>query len=95
MAAKGNPYENATAKPFFKTLKRKEVYVYDHRIVEEAQANLGRFIAEVYNAKWLNSSLNCLPPTAFGAVHANTGRSSLGRCLRSGVHYTALRPRRP
>lgn len=43
--------------------------------IEEVEANLGRFIAEVYNAKWLHSSLNCLPPTEFEAVHANTGRS--------------------
>ena len=62
MAATGNPYENATAESFFKTLKCEEVYLQQYRTVAEAEANIGRFIDEVYNAKRLHSSLGYRPP---------------------------------
>ena len=35
MAAVGNPYENAKAESFFKTLKREEVYLKEYRTFEE------------------------------------------------------------
>lgn len=65
MAAVGNPYENAKAESFFKTLKREEVYLNHYRTFDEAEANLHRFIAEVYNAKRLQSSLGYRPPIEF------------------------------
>lgn len=75
MAAVGNPYDNAKAEGFFKTLKREEVYLQDYRTFAEAEANLGRFIEAVYNAKRLPSSLGYLPPVEFEAAHAATGGS--------------------
>ncbi len=68
MAAVGNPYENAKAESFFKTLKREEVYLNDYRTFEEAEANLAHFIDEVYNVKRLHSSLGYRPPVEFEAV---------------------------
>lgn len=68
MAAAGNPYENATAESFFKTLKCEEVYLKDYRTFAEAAANLERFIAAVYNQKRLHSSLGYLPPAEFEAA---------------------------
>jgi putative transposase len=68
MAARGNPYENAQAESFFKTLKHEEVYRKDYRTVEAAAANLERFIAEVYNRKRLHSRLDYLPPVEFEAA---------------------------
>lgn len=74
MAAVGNPYDNAKAESFFKTLKREEVYLNHYRSLREAEANLGRFIGDVYNAKRLHSSLAYRPPSEFEAVHAAMAR---------------------
>lgn len=65
MSAKGNPYENAQAESFFKTLKWEEVYLNEYRDYFEAKANIGRFIEEVYNKKRLHSSIGYLSPTDF------------------------------
>lgn len=74
MAARGNPYENAKAESFFKTLKHEEVYLQEYRTFEEAEANLERFIAEVYNTKRLHSSLGYQPPVEFeAALNVNAG----------------------
>jgi transposase InsO family protein len=75
MAAVGNPYENAKAESFFKTLKVEEVYLKDYRGFEEAEENIGQFIEEVYNQKRLHSSLGYLPPVEFEAQHTLKARS--------------------
>jgi transposase InsO family protein len=69
MASVGNPYENAKAESFFRSLKMEEVYVKDYRSFEEAEHNIGEFIEEVYNKKRLHSSLGYLPPVEFEAIH--------------------------
>lgn len=70
MAAVGNPYENAKAESFFRTLKMEEVYLNDYQDFEEAEQNIGEFIEEVYNQKRLHSSLGYLTPVEFEARHA-------------------------
>jgi transposase InsO family protein len=75
MAASGNPYENAKAESFFKTLKREEVYLNEYRTFAEAEARLEHFIEDVYNVKRLHSSLGYLPPVEFEAALVDTGRS--------------------
>lgn len=75
MAAVGNPYANAKAESVFKTLKREEVYLNHYQTFQEAEANLGRFIADVYNAKRLHSSLGYRPPIEFETIHAAPVRS--------------------
>ena len=74
MAAVGNPYDNAKAESFFKTLKREEVYLNHYRTFQEAEENLGRFIADIYNAKRLHSSLGYRPPIEFEANYLATVR---------------------
>jgi len=74
MAAVGNPYENATAENFFKTLKREEVYLKEYRTFEDARANLAQCIDDVYNTKRLHSSLGYQPPAEF-ETPLMTGRS--------------------
>ena len=70
MAATANPYENAKAESFFRTLKMEEVYLKDYQTFEEAYENIGEFIEEVYNRKRLHSSLGYLPPVEFEAQYA-------------------------
>ena len=67
MSAVGNPYDNAKAESFFKTLKREEVHLNQYRTFGEAEANLDRFIADVYDAKRLHSSLGYRPPNEIEA----------------------------
>src|SRR5689334_21391875 len=69
MSATGNPYDNAKAESFFKTLKREEVYIKEYQTFSDAEANLGQFIEAVYNTKRLHSSLGYLPPAEFEAAH--------------------------
>jgi putative transposase len=75
MAAVGNPYENAKAESFFRTLKMEEVYLKEYKTFEDALQNIGEFIEEVYNEKRLHSSLGYLPPVEFEAIHATEAGS--------------------
>jgi transposase InsO family protein len=68
MSKAGCPYDNAKAESFFKTLKKEEVSLSQYRNFEEARANLGAFLDDVYNVKRLHSSLGYLPPTEFEAA---------------------------
>jgi putative transposase len=65
MSRTGNPYDNAKAESFMKTLKAEEVYLHRYRDQEEARASIQSFIEEVYNRKRLHSALGYLPPEAF------------------------------
>ncbi len=67
MSAKGNPYDNAKAESFFKTLKKEEVYLKEYQNFTEAKANIAPFIEAVYNHKRLHSALGYLPPAEFEA----------------------------
>src|SRR5256714_14211766 len=70
MSAVGNPYDNAKAESFFKTLKQEEVYLKQYQTFEEAESNIGQFIEDVYNTKRLHSSLGYVPPSEFEMAYA-------------------------
>ena len=65
MSRTGNPYDNAKAESFMKTLKSEEVYLRQYRDQDDARASIQQFIEEVYNRKRLHSSLGYLPPEDF------------------------------
>lgn len=68
MSRKGNPYDNAFAESFIKTLKCEEVYLNEYATFNDALENIDRFIEEVYNSKRLHSSIGYKSPINFEKV---------------------------
>ena len=65
MSRQGNPYDNAKAESFIKTLKMEEVYMYEYENIGEAYDRIGHFLEVVYNQKRLHSALGYVPPAEF------------------------------
>lgn len=62
-SAKGNPYHNAFAESFMKTLKQEEVYLANYGTYLDVLENLPSFIEEVYNEKRVHSGIDYLTPS--------------------------------
>lgn len=65
MSRAGNPYDNAYAESFMKTLKYEEVYRSEYADLADATASIAEFIEKIYNRKRLHSSLGYRPPVEF------------------------------
>jgi putative transposase len=77
MSAVGDPYDNAKAESFFKTLKREEVYLKQYQTFQEAEDNIRQFIEDVYHTKRLHSSLGYLPPSEYEEAYSSARETSL------------------
>jgi len=87
MSRVGNPYDNAQAESFMKTLKHEEVDGRSYRDLEEAREAIGRFIEEVYNRQRLHSALAYRPPTEFETnLHQ---LAAAARRPQAGAHPTS------
>jgi putative transposase len=67
MSRVGNPYDNAKAESFMKTLKAEEVNGKAYATPEQARRDIGAFIEDVYNTQRLHSALGYKPPVEFEA----------------------------
>jgi transposase InsO family protein len=68
MAAVGQAEENGYAERLMRTIKDEEVNLSDYRDFADAQAQIGRFLEEVYMTKRIHSSLGYLTPVEFEAA---------------------------
>jgi transposase InsO family protein len=67
MSRPGNPYDNAKAESFMKTLKVEEVNGKTYLNLEDARRQVGAFLETVYNTERLHSALGYKPPVEFEA----------------------------
>jgi putative transposase len=65
MSRPGNPYDNAKAESFMKTLKAEEVDGKRFRNIAHARRDIGFFIDTVYNTERLHSALGYSSPLEF------------------------------
>jgi putative transposase len=87
MAAVGNPYENAKAESFFRTLKMDEVYLKDYRTFEEAEQNIGEFIEEVLQREEIAPKSGLQPAGRIRGQVRPEGRSvDYGYWPEDGIH---------
>ncbi|MFO1081159.1 MAG: integrase core domain-containing protein [Reyranellaceae bacterium] len=94
MSRVGNPYDNAKAESFMKTLKAEEVDGRLYRDRDEAEACIGTFIEQIYNRQRLHSALDYRPPCEFEALHRSRLGLGVGDAARSGgLRAAHARPR--
>jgi len=74
MSRLGNPYDNAKAESFMKTLKAEEANGKLYANLEEARRQIGAFIEIVYNSRRLHSALGYKPPVEFEDDIAKTAK---------------------
>ena len=82
MSASGNPYDNAFAESFMKTLKKEEVNLCEYENFTDVVESIPEFIETVYNRKRVHSGIQYLPPAEFEAILQDKKRkASLGRVI--------------
>jgi transposase InsO family protein len=85
MSRKGNPYDNAQAESFMKTLKNEEVYLWDYKTFNDVKKRIPYFIEEVYNEKRLHSALGYCPPNEYESLVARNNKRNRQNQLTSEV----------
>lgn len=77
MSRRGNPYDNAQAESFMKTLKYEEVYLSEYANLQEARERIGYFLEQVYNRERLHSRLGYVPPAEYEGRIPDQNRTTI------------------
>lgn len=70
MSRPGNPFDNAKAESFMKTLKAEELNARSFRTIADARTRIDDFIANIYNSERLHSALGYRSPLEFETAFA-------------------------
>jgi putative transposase len=81
MSRKGNPYDNAQAESFMKTLKHEEVYAYEYETMRDVVERLPHFIDQIYNRRRLHSALGYKTPEEYETHYVRPRGQSPEACL--------------
>jgi putative transposase len=90
MSRRGNPYDNARAERFMRTLKEEEVHGTEYQDLEDARGRIGEFLEQVYNRQRLHSALRYLTPEEF--EQASQAKESDGADGSGGKPNAGLPP---
>ena len=90
MSRRGNPYDNARAERFMRTLKEEEVHGTEYQDLEDARGRIGEFLEQVYNRQRLHSALRYLTPEEF--EQASQAKESDGADGNGGKPNAGLPP---
>ena len=88
MSRLGNPYDNAKAERFMRTLKQEEVDGSAYRDVADARAQIASFI-ETYNRQRLHSALDYLSPDEYEDACSGQGRAPVLSPSTNRICYPA------
>ena len=94
MSRRGNPYDNARAERFMRTLKEEEVNGTAYRDLGDARTRIGEFLDEEYNRKRLHSALGYLTPEEFEQISQARGSDGSDGKLENQrtVYHRSHRP---
>jgi putative transposase len=83
MSRVGNPYDNAKAERFMRTLKTEQVDGTLYRDLAHVRADIGPFIERIYNSQRLHTALGYRSPAQFEADHRASRSPGVGDAARS------------
>jgi len=76
---KGNPYDNAFAESFFKTLKSNEVDLQTYRDIWDVTDRVPEFLDDIYNERRVHSKLDYLSPNEFEVLNEENKKKGKSR----------------
>jgi putative transposase len=88
MSRVGNPYDNAKAERFMRTLKTEQIDGTLYRDRQQAERSIGAFIDRIYNIQRLHTALDYRSPAQFEAWHRANRLPGVGDAARSGGSAT-------